>query len=442
MSGLSHSVLLGQAPPVFRINLSLPPSERYVALACLYKDQMRSMRGIFDDLITSVSPKIPLKLVHWLAYMCLRRLYTDEETEEIRGISLATDIDLYLLICLNTVLDLLMGCTSGGARTKSASQTTKMLHFRTLDWAMDPLRDLIVQLDFYQNSDPQEVLATSITYVGFVGVLTGVRKDLSVSLNFRPIHDPTHDFAFYSNHILVLLGIRQSVSSLLRECIFSRFSPATRSRKPDLSTLDSIVANMPSIPTTAAYFIFSDGARAVTMEKDHRTAEVRSSSSFIVTTNHDQKPDSVQSEQALTADKRRRHHVGLSLMSSDAQALSDLLEDSTERRDCIQAKWDNKLQKHARIKVVEKVGEAQTTRSSLRLRQKREEERLKHESRQASEPISLDNDDMAVTQRELLSWLTTYPILNESTHYATIMDPSKGKVVWAKRYDPDELELF
>lgn len=163
---------------------------------------------MLDELIVSLSPSIPIKAVHWLTWLLLHRLYTSDETEEIRGISRVTGIDLYLLICLNTVLDVMMGCTSGGVRTKDSTGTSRMLHFRTLDWKMDPLRDLIVQLEFYRDSEPNEILATSITYVDFVGVLTGVRKGLNVSLNFRPVHDTNRNWGFYFNHLLVLLGRR------------------------------------------------------------------------------------------------------------------------------------------------------------------------------------------------------------------------------------------
>lgn len=89
---------------------------------------------------------------------------------------------------------------------------------------MDPLRELVVQLDFVRENQPgedgqggKEVLASSITYVGFVGVLTGVRKGLSASLNFRPVHNDSmlsrerRNLAFYVNHLLVLLGRRQSI---------------------------------------------------------------------------------------------------------------------------------------------------------------------------------------------------------------------------------------
>lgn len=438
---------VGKAPPIFRINLSLPPSERYVELARIYRDNMRALRGMFDELVRGISPKIPLKGVHWLAKLSLRRLYTDEETDELRGISRTTDIDMYLLISLNTVLDLLMGCTSGGVRSKSASQT-KMLHFRTLDWGMDPLRDLIVQLEFVRDDDPEKVLATSITYVGYVGVLTGVRKDLSMSLNFRPVHDESRNVAFYTNHLLVLLGIRQSISSLLRECLFSfPDGPKPKKRKESLSTLEKIVAQVPSMPTTAVYLIFSDGVTTVTMEKDHGTAVVRSSPSFIIATNHDHEPNSLPPK--AIADEKRKNHVGLSLVSPDGQVMADLIEDSNERRDCMQARWDEKVQKSVQAKEAamkkvtensENLDQPQGSRSSLRLRKKREEEAEEAERQRASMQDSLEGADVAATQKEIISWLTTFPVLNETTHYATIMEPSKGKVAWVRQYDPSEWE--
>lgn len=406
---------------------------------------MRALRGMFDEIVRGISPKIPLKGVHWLARLSMRKLYTEEETEELRGISRATDIDMYLLISLNTVLDLLMGCTSGGVRTKSTSGT-QMLHFRTLDWGMDPLRELIVQLEFVRDDNPGKVLATSITYVGYIGVLTGVRKNLSMSLNFRPVHDTSRNVAFYTNHLLVLLGIRQSISSLMRECLFSfPDEPKPKKGEKSLSTLEKIVAQVPTMPTTAVYLIFSDGVKTVIMEKDHVTAVVRSSNSFIVTTNHDQEPGTTPPE--AIANEKRKNHAGLSLVSSNAQVMADLIEDSNERRNCMQARWDEEVQqaiqaKKAAIRQVpehiDNPDQPQGSRSSLRLRKKREEEAEEAERQRASMQDFLYDEDAAVTARKVMTWLTTYPVLNEETHYATILDPSNGKVTWVRQYDPSE----
>lgn len=131
---------------------------------------------------------------------------------------------MHLLVCFNVILDLLMGCSSGGAAVQNNSNSNsklgaeKMVHFRTLDWGMLTLRRVLVQLDFVLEPDG-EMVASSITYAGFVGVLTGVRKDLSISLNFRGVHDDSHSFvanARYYGHLgMVLLGFRPSISSIL-----------------------------------------------------------------------------------------------------------------------------------------------------------------------------------------------------------------------------------
>jgi hypothetical protein len=52
-----------------------------------------------------------------------------------------------------------------------------MMHFRTLDWGMDGLRDVLVVLEFVRSESetPEKVLYRTVSYAGFVGVLTGVR---------------------------------------------------------------------------------------------------------------------------------------------------------------------------------------------------------------------------------------------------------------------------
>lgn len=423
----------GTPIPIHTINLSLPPSERYASLATLYASRMRAMLPIFDELVTSLSPHIPLRIVHTLARLALRGLWSREETDEIRGIARAAGVEVYFLVCLNTVLDLLMGCSSGGILTRpSGAGMGKggMVHFRTLDWTMDPLRDLIVQLDFVRDAvngdgEREEVLASSVTYVGFVGVLTGVRRGLSASLNFRPVHSKqpgfAGDVAFYLNHLLVLLGWRQSISSLMRECVFAPFQSSSATKNKDISDLRNIKRNIPSVPTTAAYLIFSDGETTLAMEKDYKTAVVRSSESFIVTTNHDQPPSS--DTDGVGNEKKMGNHIGLSLISSDVQAIEDLIEESTERYECIQARWDERTRRHNKQQLRNAEQAQRGTRSSVRLRQKREE-----------------SAELGVTREEAIEWLTMYPVLNESTHYACLMDAKKGEVVWGRKYDASEWE--
>jgi hypothetical protein len=282
-----------------------------------------------------------------------------------------------------------------------------------------------------------------------------------VSLNFRPVHDARKNLKFYSNHLLVLLGFRRSISSLLRQCILPGDDDGTATwswtrrlwRKHHhrdtgaLSSLPlkSIVDQIHLAPTTAAYLIFSDGLSTVTMEKDYRSAVVRSSSSFIVVTNHDQEPDAEPTE--AVADDKRQNHAGLTFVASELQSMADLIEDSTERQGCMQAKWDQKVRRSMRVRKRAAVTPAgpildppkivrRVTRSSTKT-QRDQDMMGVHQDTSSSNPvidaIVTDTEDVCATQNEVVNWLTTYPVVNECTHYAAVMDPSEGDIVWLQK---------
>lgn len=142
-----------------------------------------------------------------------------------------------------------MGCSSGGAAVRdensvSGTTGTKMVHFRTLDWGMDPLRRVLVQLDYVLEPNG-EIVASSINYAGFVGVLTGVRKGLSLSLNFRGVHNGSNELLanvkYYGYLAMVVLGLRPSISSTLRSYLI----PGVYGNKRDGASGETGFANLP-----------------------------------------------------------------------------------------------------------------------------------------------------------------------------------------------------
>lgn len=171
------------AIPAYRIDLSLPPSERYVQLATDFAPQMKELTPLFDEVLATVIPWQWLRrFIEFLASIFLRRMFSAEETEELRGIAKASGVEMYFLVALNVLLDALLGCTSGGVVTSLNKQRkeigeVRMLHFRTLDWGMDGLRNVLVVLEFVRSrsQEPERVIGRTVTYAGFVGVLTGVR---------------------------------------------------------------------------------------------------------------------------------------------------------------------------------------------------------------------------------------------------------------------------
>jgi hypothetical protein len=188
--------------PTYRIDLSLPPALRYQALATDLSPQMKELTPIFDTVLSIVIPWRKTRYaIEWLASLLLRRVFSDEESQELRGIAEASGVPMYFLVALNVLLDSLLGCTSGGALVVPRNSKRKrfrrgsgenveeelrdrMMHFRTLDWDMDGLRSVLVVLEFVKSksAEPEKVLARSITYAGFVGCLTGVRYVPNCSL--------------------------------------------------------------------------------------------------------------------------------------------------------------------------------------------------------------------------------------------------------------------
>ncbi|KAL2870093.1 uncharacterized protein BJX67DRAFT_306096 [Aspergillus lucknowensis] len=466
----------GDIPPTHIINLSLPPARRYTRLAALYTPQLRSITSIFDSLVLEIFPPSYLPWIKSLARIFLRRVYDNEESEEIRGIAQVTGIDLYLVVCLNVLLDLLMGCTSGAAlykpnrssRSREGNESladgegaARLLHFRTLDWDMPALRQLVVKLQ-YVDSDAEDahVLATNITYVGFVGVLTGVRPGLSVSLNFRPNHDGDSwlkHLKYYGSIALVLLGWRRSISSVLRQVIIpsrprnglarrvlsglgwlflSLFVGGRKKQAVNEASLTETVSRILRTPSTACYLVLCDGQRAYVLEKDYKTRTVESSSSFIVATNSDRKVGYPQAGDHST----REQHTGASLVSGDPVLMTDFIKDSIERRECMQAHWDMKV-----TTARQAIRRASQARSDPLKRTRSSQSRdicngFSSSSSYTTPPsITPSEPEITATLDEIVSWTSRYPTTNETTHFATVLDPAKGTVAWIRRY-PEPLD--
>lgn len=372
--------------PTYTIDLSLPPLQRYQRIATDFLPHLASLTTLFDEIV-------PRPVFRDLARVLLRRLNSKEQTEELRGIHIVTGIGMHLLVAFNVLLDLFMGCTSGGVKLPKED---RMLHFRTLDWDMNSLRKVMVQLEYVRDG---VMVASAITYVGCVGVLTGVRKGLSMSLNFRLIHNASTWLAnvrFYLHHALVLFGFRSSISSILRTILI----PGDVSQS--VPTLDCVLRELPATTTTAAYLIFCDGEQAVTLEKDYDTAVMRSSPDFIVVANHDRAQELGYSGGRPNGVETARNGNIMEFM--DKIALSGIVVESTARKRCMTKLWE---------------GSAESDDSSK----------------------SSVNGKEAITQSTVSGWLNTYPVTNALTHYAVLMDPKSGRIVWVKHY-PDPRALW
>ena len=137
-------------PPIYRIDLSAPPRQRHREICLNYKDRIKELVPIYHELL-SYAP-LP-RLLDVLAKCFLRRVHSSEETEEIKGISEATGMPIHLVVAYNTFLDCLSGCSSGGVRVSDAGsgRDEGIVHFRGLDWDMEPLRKLVICVEYVRD---------------------------------------------------------------------------------------------------------------------------------------------------------------------------------------------------------------------------------------------------------------------------------------------------
>lgn len=199
------------------VNLDLPPADRWTALATEYKSQIEEMVNEFIDHISSFPGN---RWEDFLTYlgdnqdMLLDRM-PNNYGDEIRGIQRATELDMSSLLAFNLGYEIMGACTSVVAQDDAGH----MFHGRNLDFGLflgsnsssgpnenfqwtntDLLRKTTVLTDITRNG---EVLYRTVSYVGYVGLLTGVRKGgVTVTVNTRFddnydqvlkawLHDPT-----------------------------------------------------------------------------------------------------------------------------------------------------------------------------------------------------------------------------------------------------------
>ncbi|KAM0227987.1 hypothetical protein ACHAP5_012065 [Fusarium lateritium] len=396
------------AIPKFVVDLSQPPESRYNHIIPQFRDSITAcdLPSLFDEFLEShVGPHYG-KILATAARCTFRRVHSAEETAELIGISQATCIPKHILIAFNVLLDLIIGCTSGGVRTldpQSPRQATRMLHFRTLDWGMEQLRQIIVELDFVRFTGGP-VIATTITYLGYVGVLTGVRKGLSMSLNFRPHHAKEtawQEFSFRWNQAMVVFGFRQSISSALRNILLDASDPNQQPTKseetdvisPDLNNasdqyVQNVLTKLSTSNSTAAYLIFSQPNRTYIVEKDHRSANIRESDTFLTAYNHDVKDEEDPS--------RLGEAVASLAEGEDVTGMADVVGLSLTRKGYVDKHWRKRV-------------------TACRKRYKQRSD--------------------VVTMPDVIGFLQHEWIENPETHYAVIMDPEEGKVIWRRKYE-------
>ena len=161
-------------------------------------------------------------------------------------------------------------------------------------------------------------------------------------------------------------------------------------------SLENQVATFQRLRFPPCYLILSDGGSTAVIERDLKTAELRTDKEFIIITNNDTKSFDSDNPQQSRSKKEK---------SSLVLDMDSWIEESEERRACVWRKW-----------------------SSVKRRQ---EKKLFKEG--VSQEDVASNGWASVREGTLKSWLRAYPVMNECTHFICIMDAQQGTVRFLER---------
>lgn len=151
------------------------------------------------------------------------------------------------------------------------------------------------------------------------------------------------------------------------------------------------------------------------IEKDLAEGSIRTSTDFLVQTNHD----------VHEAEPSNPGEVpGGGTTNTDASTLlgfEEWLEESTYRMDCIAKRWRRHVQRNPAA------GAPDTSPGSVDRGCGRDQDPGEGEA-------------PSITQATLKKWMQSHPVTNECTHFSCILDPKMGEIRWIERLDPPEEE--
>jgi len=168
--------------PRYVINLDESPEDRWNQLIEDYADQWIEVHKIIKNEIKNMLGNILGAAIDNIIQGIMSAANTVGAVyyaRELKAISKKSGIKLGRLVMLQLVYEISACCTS--IVVEDAEGTPH--HIRTMDWQMEFLEPLTVELDIQKNG---KTIFLATSWAGYVGILTGIKPDaFSVSVNFR-----------------------------------------------------------------------------------------------------------------------------------------------------------------------------------------------------------------------------------------------------------------
>ena len=196
--------------PRYKVNLDLPPEERWSQVAKDYKDEVNTAVGFFMLLC---SPAYEMLSIMGGG---LQQYLPEPYASEINGFAKYTNVTAGEITFLNMLYEITAFNASFGQQACTSIVATmdsgETIHGRNLDYDLDLLRSMTIIVDFQKS---EKTVYTGTTFAGYVGLLTAQKANsFTISLNERDYGD------WHFNVIeATKTGTRGIISFLIRDIV-------------------------------------------------------------------------------------------------------------------------------------------------------------------------------------------------------------------------------
>ena len=194
------------------IDLDKEPIHRYCQLVKQYdiKSISKKMAQVYEDFkldIPFFDTVISTLIVSYKDKIMYRG--------EIQYWSNLFELDFYKVMIMQLLYELNSGCT-----TVVIPVSNVRTMFRTMDWAMDFLKEITYQAIFIKNG---KAIFEAVCWLGSVGVFTGksLTNDYSIAINYRRVNDMTTKQIM--QNYLFTINMNWPVSYLVRNILENEF---------------------------------------------------------------------------------------------------------------------------------------------------------------------------------------------------------------------------
>ena len=194
--------------------------------------------------------------------------------DELKSIAKILNVTVEKVILYQLVYEMFAACTSIGCKVNG-----DMIHFRTMDWDMEFLKKLTIELEFKKSG---KTLFRSITWAGYIGVLTAmVPNNYSVSINYRASSGGVTVSKLIGN-LKRCLGLSWPIGHLIRILL---------EKESDLATFKYQVSHADLIAPCYVTICDKAGKSMIIIRDNNRLVDTIESPNYVVQTNKDPGPN-------------------------------------------------------------------------------------------------------------------------------------------------------